>query len=66
VPFSESDSETTSFFDYDTDCPEDGLRQIVKVMGELPQEWKQTKFDENGFAVAKGEQGKPFWSLKEM
>jgi len=53
------------FFDYDTDCPEDALRQIVKAMGELPQAWKQTKFDENGFAVAKGGQGEPFWSLKE-
>ncbi|KAK4161589.1 kinase-like domain-containing protein [Cladorrhinum sp. PSN259] len=53
------------FFDYDTNCPEDALRQIVKVMGELPQEWKEKKFDENGFAVANGEQGKPFWILKE-
>ena len=53
------------FFDYDTNCPEDALRQIVKVMGDLPGEWKQTEFDEDGFAVAKGEQGNPFWSLKE-
>lgn len=53
------------FFDYDTDCPADALRQIVKAMGELPQEWKQIKFNENGFAAAKGEQGEPFWVLEE-
>jgi serine/threonine-protein kinase SRPK3 len=53
------------FFDYDTDCPEDALRQIVKAMGKLPQEWKETKFDEGGFAVAEGEQGEPFWTLEE-
>ena len=54
------------FFDYDTDCPADALRQIVKAMGELPQVWKQTKFDEDGFAVAEGEEGEPFWSLEEI
>lgn len=53
------------FFDYDTDCPVDALRQIVKAMGELPEEWRQTKFDEEGFAVVEGEGGEPFWSLEE-
>jgi serine/threonine-protein kinase SRPK3 len=53
------------FFDYDTYCPEDALRQIVKATGEFPPAWKQTKFDENGVAVAKGAPGEPFWSLKE-
>ncbi|KAK4451219.1 kinase-like domain-containing protein [Podospora aff. communis PSN243] len=53
------------FFDYDTDCPADALQQIVKTMGDLPQEWKETKFDEDGFAVAEGKQGEPIWSLKE-
>jgi serine/threonine protein kinase len=56
------------FFDYDTDCPEDALQQIVKTLGEekLPQEWRQTRFDEDGFAVADGEQGgEPFWTLED-
>jgi serine/threonine-protein kinase SRPK3 len=53
------------FFDYDTDCPADALRQIVKAVGELPEEWRQTKFDEEGFAIAEGEEGEPFWSLEE-
>lgn len=39
------------FFDYDTDCPVDALVQIVKAMGELPEQWRQTKFDEEGFAI---------------
>ncbi|RYO91707.1 hypothetical protein DL766_004387 [Monosporascus sp. MC13-8B] len=53
------------FFDYDTDCPADALRQIVKVVGELPEKWKQTKFDEEGFPVIQGEDGEVFWSLEE-
>lgn len=53
------------FFDYDTDCPADALRQIVKAMGALPEEWGQTRFDEEGFAV-EGKEGEPFWSLEEM
>ncbi|KAI1644296.1 kinase-like protein [Daldinia loculata] len=53
------------FFDYDTDTPTDALRQIVKALGELPEEWKQTRFDEEGVAVADGERGELFWSLEE-
>jgi len=53
------------FFDYDTDCPSDALRQIVKAMGELPKKWRQTKFNENGFPIVEGESGKVFWTLKE-
>ncbi|KND90073.1 Serine/threonine-protein kinase spk-1 [Tolypocladium ophioglossoides CBS 100239] len=53
------------FFDYDTNCPEDALRQIVKAVGELPEEWKQTQFDKDGFALAEGVEGDPFWSLEE-
>ncbi|KAI0845058.1 kinase-like protein [Daldinia vernicosa] len=52
------------FFDYDTDTPADALRQIVKTLGELPEEWRQTKFDEEGVAVVDGE-GELFWSLEE-
>ncbi|KAI0818435.1 kinase-like protein [Xylaria sp. FL0064] len=54
------------FFDYDTDSPADALRQIVKAVGELPEEWRQTKFDEEGFPVVEGEGGEVFWSLDEM
>ncbi|KAI1460183.1 kinase-like protein [Annulohypoxylon moriforme] len=53
------------FFDYDTDCPADVLRQIVKTMGELPEKWKQTRFDEDGFPVGEGESGEVFWSLEQ-
>jgi hypothetical protein len=53
------------FFDYDIDCPADALRQIVRAMGELPEKWKQMQFDEDGFAVVEGEEGKPFWNLEE-
>ncbi|KAI2785551.1 kinase-like protein [Daldinia loculata] len=53
------------FFDYDTDTPADALRQIVKTLGELPEEWKQAKFDEEGVAVADGERGELFRSLEE-
>lgn len=53
------------FFDYDTDSPADALRQIVKTVGELPGEWRQTRFDEEGFAVVEGKGGEPFWSLEE-
>lgn len=53
------------FFDYDTDCPADALRQIVKAVGELPNEWKQTQFDEEGYAIVDGRAGEPFWSLEE-
>ncbi len=60
------------FFDYDTACPADALRQIVKTMGEasLPEEWRRTRFDEEGHAVVtepggKGEDGEQFWILNE-
>ncbi|OIW27648.1 kinase-like protein [Coniochaeta ligniaria NRRL 30616] len=53
------------FLDYDTDCPEDALRQIVKGLGELPEEWRRTRFDEEGIAVGDGEDGELFWSLEE-
>lgn len=53
------------FFDYDTNCPYDALRQIVKAVGELPEEWRQTRFDEEGRAVVDGEGGETFWSLGE-
>ena len=64
MPYSESDVETTSSLTTTPIAQQTALRQIVKVMGELPQEWKETKFDEGGFAVAKGGQGEPFWILK--
>ncbi|TAQ86406.1 hypothetical protein B7494_g5279 [Chlorociboria aeruginascens] len=53
------------FFDYDTDSPADALRQIVKAVGELPENWRHTKFDKEGFAVVDGEGGELFWSLEE-
>ncbi|KAH8903709.1 kinase-like protein [Coniochaeta sp. PMI_546] len=53
------------FFDYDTDSPADALRQIVKALGELPEDWGQTKFDEEGLAVTDPVQGEPFWTLEE-
>ncbi|KAI2614925.1 kinase-like protein [Hypoxylon sp. NC1633] len=53
------------FFDYDTNSPGDALRQIVKAMGELPEEWKQTRFNSEGLAVADGEESKLFWSFEE-
>ncbi|RYP90065.1 hypothetical protein DL770_003804 [Monosporascus sp. CRB-9-2] len=53
------------FFDYDTDSPADALRQIVKAVGELPEKWRQKKFDEEGFPVVEGEGGEVFWSLEE-
>ncbi|RYP40341.1 hypothetical protein DL768_010646 [Monosporascus sp. mg162] len=53
------------FFDYDTNCPADALRQVVKTVGELPEKWRQTRFDEKGFPVAEDEDGEVFWSLEE-
>ncbi|KAH7128946.1 kinase-like domain-containing protein [Dactylonectria macrodidyma] len=53
------------FFDYDTNCPEDALRQVEKTLGPLPNEWKGTKFDGEGFAVSDGDDGELFWSLDE-
>ncbi|KAJ3544706.1 hypothetical protein NM208_g2910 [Fusarium decemcellulare] len=53
------------FFDYDTDCPEDALRQIEKTLGPLPDEWKDTKFNPQGLAVVDGGDGEPYWSLDE-
>ncbi|KAF4999989.1 hypothetical protein FDECE_11337 [Fusarium decemcellulare] len=53
------------FFDYDTNCPEDALRQIEKTLGPLPDEWKDTKFDPEGLAVVDGGNGEPYWSLDE-
>lgn len=53
------------FFDYDTNCPADALRQIVKAVGELPEEWRQTRFDEEGISVVDGEGGELFWSLEK-
>ncbi|KAK0629475.1 kinase-like domain-containing protein [Bombardia bombarda] len=54
------------FFDYDTDSPADALRQIVKAIGELPEEWKQTRFNREGrLAVADGEESELFWSFEE-
>ncbi|KAJ9155232.1 Kinase-like protein [Pleurostoma richardsiae] len=53
------------FFDYDTDSPADALRQIVKAVGELPEEWRQTRFDEEGLAVVDGEGVELSWSLEE-
>ncbi len=34
-------------------------------MGELPEAWKQIKFNEDGFAVFKEGEGEQFWSLEE-
>jgi serine/threonine protein kinase len=53
------------FFNHDTDCPADALRQIVKVVGELPEVWREIHFEIEGFAVVDGEGGEPFWSLEE-
>lgn len=53
------------FFNYDTNCPADALRQIVQTIGDLPEEWGETKFDENGFAVREGESGEKFWILEK-
>ncbi|RMD41612.1 hypothetical protein DV735_g3524, partial [Chaetothyriales sp. CBS 134920] len=39
------------FFDYDTNCPADALREIAKAMGPLSEEWKQTRFSEDGLPV---------------
>lgn len=52
------------FFDYDTDCPADALRQVVKVIGSLPTEWGQTRFGEDGYSTTDGT-GELFWSLDE-
>ncbi|KAK6223466.1 Serine/threonine-protein kinase spk-1 [Colletotrichum tabaci] len=51
------------FFDYDTNCPADVLRQIVKTVGDLPDRWKETQFDEDGNPTK--DQGEPFWALEE-
>lgn len=53
------------FFDYDTDCPEDALRQIVKTLGDLPEEWRTTRFNTDGRAVPEDDEGDPFWTLEE-
>lgn len=61
------------FFDYDTDRPSDVLRQIVKIMGEegMPQGWKETKFDGNGFPIPGdasawgGQEPWQFWDVED-
>ncbi|KAM5341999.1 hypothetical protein ACJ41O_015030 [Fusarium nematophilum] len=53
------------FFDYDTNCAADALRQIVKTMGQLPENLSKAKFDEDGFPVADGQDGDSFWTLDE-
>lgn len=53
------------FFDYDTNCPADALRLIVKAMGELPEEWQHTEFDKHGFPATDGKRGKGLLILKE-
>ncbi|KAK4127345.1 kinase-like protein [Parathielavia appendiculata] len=46
------------FFDYDTNCPANALRQTVMTMGEgkLPQEWRKTRFNEDWFRVPIGKE----------
>lgn len=44
-------------FDWDTSSPADVLIQMNILLGELPEEWKQTKFDEDGWPVEDGEEG---------
>ncbi|KAI1267449.1 kinase-like protein [Xylariaceae sp. FL1019] len=53
------------FFDYDTYQPAAALQQIVKTVGELPEEWKHIKFDEDGIAVVDGEGEEVDWSVPE-
>ncbi|KAK3684183.1 kinase-like domain-containing protein [Podospora appendiculata] len=51
------------FFDYDTDSPGAVLQQIAKTIDGLPEEWKSTRFDEEGCAVL--EDGEPIYFLEE-
>ncbi|KAK3321238.1 kinase domain-containing protein [Cercophora scortea] len=51
------------FFDYDTGTPADVLQQIAKTIDGLHEEWRWTRFDDDGRAVLEG--GEPIYLAEE-
>ncbi|KAL8295833.1 hypothetical protein RB597_009103 [Gaeumannomyces tritici] len=48
------------FYDWDTNCPADALTVIAEVIGELPEDWAQTRFNYDGFLAEDDEPGDPY------
>lgn len=49
------------FPDYDNDCPANALFEIFRALGgKIPEDWAQTRFNEDGYVV---EEDEPGWAF---
>lgn len=52
------------FPEYETNCPADVLAQTMDAIGELPEEWKRTRFNQHGFAADDEDEDDLLWTLE--